>query len=54
MVQITVPAADPGDPGKGRYVTVVPTKARREAGEALTDIGRSCYMSHSTISRLAD
>jgi DNA invertase Pin-like site-specific DNA recombinase len=27
--------------------------ARREAGEALVEIGRSCNVSHSTISRLS-
>jgi DNA invertase Pin-like site-specific DNA recombinase len=27
--------------------------ARKAAGEALTEIGRSCNVSHSTISRLA-
>jgi hypothetical protein len=28
--------------------------ARREAGEAMTDIGRSYNVSHSTISKLRD
>jgi DNA invertase Pin-like site-specific DNA recombinase len=31
---------------------VTEARARREAGEALTDIGRSFNVSHSTISRL--
>jgi hypothetical protein len=31
---------------------VAEAKARREAGEALRDIGRSFNVSHSTISRL--
>jgi DNA invertase Pin-like site-specific DNA recombinase len=31
---------------------IAEAKARREAGEALTDIGRSFNVSHSTISRL--
>jgi DNA invertase Pin-like site-specific DNA recombinase len=31
---------------------IAEAKARREAGEALTDIGRSYNVSHSTISRL--
>jgi DNA invertase Pin-like site-specific DNA recombinase len=31
---------------------VAEAKARKEAGEALTDIGRSYNVSHSTISRL--
>ena len=31
---------------------VAEAKARRAAGEALTDIGRSYNVSHSTISRL--
>jgi DNA invertase Pin-like site-specific DNA recombinase len=43
----------------GRKLKLTPhqiaeAKARREAGEALTDIGRSYNVSHSTISRLAD
>jgi DNA invertase Pin-like site-specific DNA recombinase len=33
---------------------IAEAKARREAGEALTDIGRSYNVSHSTISRLAE
>jgi hypothetical protein len=33
---------------------IAEAKARREAGEALTDIGRSYNVSHSTISRLTD
>jgi DNA invertase Pin-like site-specific DNA recombinase len=31
---------------------IAEAKARREAGEALTEIGRSYNVSHSTISRL--
>jgi hypothetical protein len=31
---------------------IAEAKARRESGEALTDIGRSHNVSHSTISRL--
>jgi len=33
---------------------IAEAKARREAGEPLTDIGRSYNVSHSTISRLTD
>jgi DNA invertase Pin-like site-specific DNA recombinase len=41
--------------GRKRKLTVhqiAETRARREAGEALSDIGRSFNVSHSTISRL--
>jgi hypothetical protein len=31
---------------------IAEARARREAGEALSDIGRSFNVSHSTISRL--
>jgi DNA invertase Pin-like site-specific DNA recombinase len=40
----------------GRKIKVTPHQlldlARREAGESLVEIGRSCNVSHSTISRL--
>jgi hypothetical protein len=51
--------ADPGDSAGGRALVgkqtqhqVAEARVPREAGKALSDIGRSYNVSHSTISRL--